>query len=279
MANITKNTEAAEKRQSPIAAAFGGLSKREQVMIIVLVMAGIVCALFLFLVKPGLEKLSELDAETIKAEDLQAEYIDAIAQGPAAAEKLAAATEEYNTARMRIFAPMNIETLDSTVTGYLTNAGFDPETLSMTPLEAESLGRFTPPLAEGEVPPVEGSEAPAPEGEVPEDQPDGSGEPAPEGEAAVEGDGAAASGGSLYSYSVTTSVSGKWSNFYKLLDTIGATDGVEITQFSHTSDDSNGKNTFSMTIKFYVFVEEALPDAGAAEEGMPDAGAVEEPES
>jgi hypothetical protein len=258
--NVNK-TGTGEKRKSAAAEAFGKLSRREQTMIFDLIAAGIVCALYFFVVQPGLDRLTALEAEAAKAEQSQDEYRTEIAAGPAAAEQAAAATAAYDEASKQIFSPMSIEELDSTVTGYLESAGFDPETLSMSQLQPEEMTPFVPqPLSESPAPAnADAQQAPA------------------EGDA--DGDSAPA-GGSVYSYSTTISVTGGWDNLYKLLGVLADTNGVELTQYSYSegSGENADQGTFSMTIKLYVFIEDAT--AGIDEtmfDGEPSAEAGETP--
>ncbi|MDR1042869.1 MAG: type II secretion system protein M [Clostridiales Family XIII bacterium] len=268
----TNKANAGEKRKSAAAEAFGRLSKREQTMIFALIALGVVCALYFFVVQPGLDRLSALDAEAVTAEQTQDEYRSAIAAGPAAAEQAATATAAYDAARAQIFSPMSIETLDATTTGYLESAGFDPETLSMSQLQEEDMTPFSPePL----------SESPVPEGSA-----DGAATEGTEADGASadpSGDGAdSAPGGSLYSYSASISAAGGWDNLYKLLGILADINGVELTQYSYSEGggaDSDKGGSFSMTIKFYVFIENAAAeiDEAAAESGETPAEAGEAP--
>jgi hypothetical protein len=262
----TNKTKAEGKKKSAAAEAFGRLSNREQTMIYALITLGIVCALYFLLLGPGMDRLSVLEDEVTKAEDTQETYSMAIAQSPTSKEQLATATAVYDEAKGRIFPLMTIETLDSTVTGYLEDAGFDPENLSMSQLESESVEPFIPqPLSESPV--QEAVDAQQTEAEAAED-------PA----AQEEGDEAAseenedqeapAADVALYSYSVNINATGGWKNLYSLIDKIAEKDGVELTQYAYSegSGDSSNKGSFSMTIKFYVFIEGV-----AAESGEPNA--------
>jgi hypothetical protein len=290
----TNNTGAAEKRKSATAQAFGKLSRREQTMIFALLAVGVVCALYFFVVQPGLDRLSTLDAEATKAEETQDEYSAAIAAGPVAAKQSAAAMAAYDEAKTKIFSPMSIETLDSTVTGYLESAGFNPETLSMSQLQAEELTPFSPqPLSESPVP-ENVDMTPVPEEAVGETAADdatvddaaadeatvdeaAANETAADETAADEAPAAldnpddqlgdvGQSGGSVYSYSASISAHGGWDNLYNLLGILADTSGVELTQYSYSAGggDDAATGSFSMTIKFYVFIEGAVAGSGEA---------------
>jgi hypothetical protein len=247
MADTKFNDSGAEaKGQSPVSTAFGRLSRREQTMIYVLIVLGIICAFALLLFRPGLDSLNALEAEATDAETTQEEYSAAISQGAGAEAQITEATTAYDAVKAGFFSPMNSETLDSAVTGYLTDAGFDPGTLSMSPLAPENPAPFA-------ALPLSGMPAP----DIPEDQESTYGETTNQ---------TAEAGASVYSYSVSATASGGWKNLYKLIDMIADVDGVEITQYSYSenSEEGNSKDgSFSMTIKIYVLVEEAP----ASEEG------------
>jgi hypothetical protein len=77
-------------------------------------------------------------------------------------------------------------------------------------------------------------------------------------------------GGSVYSYSVNVTAKGGWSNLYKLIDKISKVSGAEITQYSYSEsiDAASAENgSFTMMIKFFIFVQDA-PAAGAADEAQ-----------
>jgi hypothetical protein len=186
---------------------------------------------------------------------------------------------------------MTIEALDAMVTGYLTEAGFNPETLTMSQLEADDITLFNPQMLnespgvqEGSDPAAEGAdpgsgdaaagaadagaadagdaeaEADAGDAEAGADAGDAAGGEAPE-------EGEAASGGSLYSYSVNVTASGGWKEFYKLIDKIATVDGVEVTNYAYTegSGGESKNGSFSMTVKFYVFVEGVIAETESGE--------------
>jgi hypothetical protein len=212
-------------------------------MIFALIALGVACVLYFFVIQPGLDRLSDLETEAIQAEETQDKYSAALAAAPAAAEQLAAATTAYDAARAQIFSPMSIEALDSTTTGYLESAGFAPGTLSMSQLQPEVLPPFSPqPLSDSPVP-VESADT----------------QPAASEETA---DGTAADG-SLYSYSASISAVGGWDNLYNLLDILANTSGVELTQYTYSegSGDKSDNGSFSMTIKFYVYIEGTADEA------------------
>jgi hypothetical protein len=132
-------------------------------LIISLAFAGIVCALFFFLMKPGLENLVTLGSEVTKAEDKQQEYSKVIAEGRGASEQIAEAIASYDEAKKRLFTQMLSEALDSTVTGYLVKAGFEPQSLSLSTLSPETVDPFVPTMLNPDQQLVESTEEPATE--------------------------------------------------------------------------------------------------------------------
>jgi hypothetical protein len=112
----------------------------------------------------------------------------------------------------------------------------------------------------------------------------------PASDEAVEGDaseGSAPAGGSVYSYSASISARGGWDNLYNLLGILADTSGVELTQYSYSEGggEDADKGSFSMTMKFYVFIEEEtawvdetlFDGEPSAETGETPAEAVEAP--
>jgi hypothetical protein len=263
----TNIRNAGEERKSPGAKAFENLSRRERALILTLIVIGVVCALYFFVVQPGFDRLSALEAETASAEETQDEYVAAIAAGPAFAEQAAAATAAYDEARAHIFSPLSIEELDATVTGYLESAGFDPEALTMSPLQPEDMTPFSPqPLSEppDEQPVSEYTETPQAMIEDAADPDEAVADPDAPLDGSKQTGGQA--GGAAYSYSANISAAGGWNELYKLLDIVAATDGVELTHYSYSESggEDSGKGSFAMTIKFYVFIEGAITETGEA---------------
>jgi hypothetical protein len=283
----TNKTNTGEKRKSAAAEAFGKLSRRERAMIFALIAIGVACALFFFVVQPGFDRLSNLETEAAQAEETQDTYLKEIAAGSFAAEEAAAATAAYDAAMEQIFSPMTIETLDSTTTGYLEDAGFDPETLSMSQLQQEDMTPFSPqPLSDSPVPEIVDTQQAEPGVDAPADGAAADGDAA-DGDAAdsdtAGGDAAdsdttgeepadpdnppvesAQPVGSFYSYSVNISALGGWNNLYKLLDILADINGVELTQYAYSEGSGEGsdKGSFSLTINFYVFIEGAVAETG-----------------
>jgi hypothetical protein len=60
---------------------------------------------------------------------------------------------------------------------------------------------------------------------------------------------------------VDAAVVGGWNNLYKLINEIAARDGVEITQYAYSEGNDSKKGNFTITIKFYVFIEGVYADA------------------
>jgi hypothetical protein len=250
-----KPNEAA-KRRSPLADAFGKLSARERTMIIALLATGVVCALYFFVVTPSFDRLGALELEAEAAEVKQTEHSQVISQGIGAEEQISEAIAAYDRIKGQFFDPLMIEQVDSTVTGYLVKAGFDPQSLSVSTLEPETLVSFTPQDTGDGAPSSATGEAPAAE--------DGSG-----GEAVQ-------TGGSLHSYTANVTAGGGWSNLYKLLNRLSKLNGAELTQYSFSGADADsGKGSFTMVIKLYVFIEEAYTPAPA--EGETPTEAAETP--
>ncbi|MDR3224808.1 MAG: hypothetical protein LBT52_00740, partial [Clostridiales Family XIII bacterium] len=145
MANEIKNSiVTGAKQQSSVTSALGRLTKREQTMIYALIIVGAICALAFLVVVPGLERIQTLNNEAAQAEEQRQEYITVIAQGQGTEEIIAEAQVRYDNAKEKLFSQMMPEAIDTTVTKYLVKAGFDPQTLGMSPLTPEEVAQFTP---------------------------------------------------------------------------------------------------------------------------------------
>jgi type II secretory pathway component PulM len=304
------NNEAMAKQQSPVASAFGKLSGRERTLIFALIIVGVVCALLFLLFMPGFERLNALESEVVKAENSQQEYQSVIAQGAGANEQITEAVAAYEAAREKLFPQMLSEALDSTVTGYMVQVGFEPQSLSMSTIAPEPAPApfvatpiSAPPIPEGteEQAPPAGEEA-APPAEAPAESEitgaflwdgspfltayaadeEGSEDAAlpgeePVGVEPISGEAPAESetGGSLYSYSVNVTVGGNWLNLYQLLDLVAGIDGMEITQYSGPADTMK-KETMGEESAKEESAEEENAEESDAEAGEAEAGAAEE---
>jgi cell division protein FtsL len=285
-------TDAPARRQSPAAAAFARLSQREKVLIYALIVIGACVALVMLLILPTLDNIRTLEEEALQAETTKQEYVQAIAEGAGADQAIEEAQAAYEASQEKLFAPMSPEELDTTVTGYLVKAGFDPSTLTLSLLAPEQVTPYAPlPISDTQLP-----ENPAVQASAAEEGTSGgtamdtaagdaattvdatatAGEPATTaGDTATAEESAtageeipidmtgtetAAVGGLIRSYTVSITAEGGWNNLYKLLSRIKATDGAAITQYSYTESvdpDKADGGSFSMTIKLYVFVESA----------------------
>jgi hypothetical protein len=232
----------ATPKQSPIAASFSKLTRREQGMLSALAALGIVCAILFLVVFPSMEKLDRLKAEAAEAESAHKDFTATIAYGNGAEQIIADENARHEAAKGKLFAQLLPEALDATMTKYLVKAGLDPQTLSMSEMEPDSITPFSPQIPAEAAPEAAGSEA------------DDSNSMAIPLSATDEAEMA---GGSVYSYSVNATVKGSWKDFYKLLDRFAKTDGAEITQYTFSKGtDTKHPDTgsFTMTIKFYVLM-------------------------
>jgi hypothetical protein len=229
-------------KQSPIAASFGKLTRREQGMLTALAALGIVCAILFLVVFPSMEKLDRLEAEAAEAESARMDFAATIAQGSGAEQIIADEKARHDAAKGKLFAQMLPEALDATMTKYMVKAGLDPQTLSMSEMEPESITPFLPQATAEAAPEAAGGDA------------DGSNSMAIPLSATDEAEQA---GGSVYSYSVNATAKGSWKDFYKLLDRFAKTDGAEITQYTFSKGTDTTRpdtGSFTMTIKFYVLM-------------------------
>jgi cell division protein FtsL len=295
MGNDTEKTvtDTRERQQSAAAAAFARLSQREKVLIYALIVIGAAVALVMLLIMPALDNIRTLEEEALQAETTRQEYVQVIAEGAGADAEIEEAQAAYDAAREKLYSPMTPEQLDQAVTKFLVKAGFDPSTLTLSELATEDVTPFSPVAISDAQAAVGDSGAEA--GVTEEGDTGDSGVTATDEGAAVADGGATAdadggataddtaatdetattdetipvdmtggeqdpASGSIRSYTVGVTAVGGWSNLYKLLAAIDETDGVAITQYAYTEStdpDKVSKGSFSMTIKFYVFVESA----------------------
>jgi len=146
MADINKNAvndAATSKKKSGLTKAFDKLSKREQSLLCIGLIAVLLMVIVFLLILPGLNKLEELGEE---ADDLyyELDMMQRATGNMVVYQQLYDdSREQYEAAIKKFFKPMKPETLDERVTGFLISAGYEPETLSLTPLGVEFVPEFT----------------------------------------------------------------------------------------------------------------------------------------
>jgi hypothetical protein len=287
-----------EKKGSPIATGFKALSKREQIMIYLLVIVAVVGGLVFLVIIPALDNLTTLQAEVDDLKVQEMDYRHVIAQTDNYLTMYDEAKTTYNKAKKKYFKPMKPETLDEKVTGYLTDAGFDPETLSMSTLNVEGVPPYYASVLNPTAVPEpanadtasEGAIAEGTEGQTPAETTENAAAAADSGYA----DAVASMGGApTFVYTVNVSVAGEWSNLYRLLDAVKKKSGIEIVSYQYNAANSPSsaggsastgttdgvgsaagtantiaqKDTISLIIKVYVFVKgvpASTGDSGAA---------------
>jgi hypothetical protein len=238
---------------SVIRGVFEKRTKRERVLLCAMAIIAVCATLVCFLVIPGMNRLEDLQAEVTSLENERLIYSTAISQSPVYQQACRDAQSTCDEAKGRLFVPMDPESLDETISGYLISSGFDLTSLAMTPLHVEGIDDFSGIVSK---PAIE--------------------------------DGTAAATRSTFAYTVNVTAAGYRSNLYRLLDKIQKTDGVELAAYQFggaaEGDDNRAagvtgakgqsglpdseKSTATMTFKVYVFVEgrSASSEAGAQDE-------------
>jgi hypothetical protein len=259
----------AEKKGNPLSAAFKALSKREQIMIYLVVIVGVIAAFVFFVAIPAMDNLTTLQTEADELQAQEMEYRQVISQTATYNQMYDEALAAYNKAKKKYFKPMKPETLDEKVTGYLVDAGFDPQTLSMSTLNVEGVPSYLPtvlrPTAVPEVSDPDTTSEGAVDGDglTPKEETEAAAAAADSGYAEQE---AATGGAPAFVYTVNVSVEGEWSNLYKLLDKVRKKSGIEIISYQYNEsaapvDISNpsasvaSKDSVNMVLKLYVYVK------------------------
>jgi hypothetical protein len=259
---------AANHTQSAGKGIWASRTKREQMMIILLIVLVVVAGFAYFVVLPGIAKINTLTDEVAALEEQELTYRLAIAQTESYNKIYTEALAEYEAAKVAYRLPMDPESLDEMVTGFLLNAQFEPETLSMQPISFEAVYPYKSPALET-VPFVTGGAIDASDGAAASETPSdagGGGEGTP----------------SSYVYSVNVSAAGKIENLYTLLDHVAGMTGIRIESYSFNPGQEKElpqsgsaaastvslpeKDSFSIVFKIYVFVEGAyqIPSAESA---------------
>ena len=251
---LTVSSAAPSKKKNGLGEVFNKLSKREQSMISIGLIAVMVMVSVFLIMLPGLAKLDDMLDEADNL-DFELNQMQSITGDIASYNQLFSESEEaFKAASKKFFKPMKPETLDERVTGYLIAAGYNPETLSMSPLSVEFLTPFAG-TNEGFLnAAIESGSGSENTGAA--DQGDGTaqggGTVANDGTAqggtANENDGAAPpanedaeagqtpegpEGAAAFVYTVNISASGDWSNLYRLLDELKGKNGVEIVSYEY----------------------------------------------
>jgi hypothetical protein len=262
------------KKQSGAGTVFAKLSARERTLIYALIVFGAIAAVSFLLVLPGLDSIGALENRAEEAEIARDEYSAVIALGQGSKEAIDEARANYDKATGSLIGQTLPEELDKTVTGYFVNAGFQLQTLTISPLTPEQVAPFSAALApaeDGTGDPAQadaqaqaGTEAGA-QAETEQASGDASADTGADATATDAGAGDASAGTAdpgaqdisapIDSYTVTVAANGKWSNFYKLMQNVAGTGGAKITQyqFAEGANGDNSSGTFNITIKFYVY--------------------------
>jgi hypothetical protein len=268
----------AEKKGNPLSAAFNALSKREQIMIYLVVIVGVIAAFVFLVAKPAMENLTTLQTEADELQAREMEYRQVISQTDVYLAMYDEALATYNKAKKKYFKPMKPETLDEKVTGYLVEAGFEPTTLSMSTLNVEGIPYYSPtilrPTAVPDIPDPEATSEGAVDGDglTPKEETEAAAAAADSGYAEEE---VATGGAPAFVYTVNVSAEGEWSNLYKLLDAVKKKSGIEIVsyQYNDTAAPSDtvasgvpvAKDSVNLVIKLYVYVKGVPASTGNAD--------------
>lgn len=285
--------EKAERKENPIAAAFGGLTKREQVMIYGLVIVAVVAVLGFFVFIPILNNISSLQEEVSTLEITEMEYQTQINQTPAFQQQYEEAAANLALYTTFFYEEMQPETIDKTITSLVKKVGMRPTSLTLSELEAVSVPLFAPEqLRPSPIPEVvegEGAEGEGVEGENPEAQPSENSEeqPSEDGEVPPEEGGEMemfAGGPFSFVYTIDVIADGEQSQLYNLIDTVAKMTSLELMSYNLTPPEEEiinpgdiltgtptqaaSEGSITMQFKIYVHIPGANPamSVGAAQE-------------
>jgi hypothetical protein len=254
--------------QSAVKGIWASRTKRERTMILFLIVLLVLAGFAYFVLLPGIEKINTLTDEVAALEEEELNYRLAIAQTESYNKIYTESLAEYEAAKGAYRLPMDPESLDEMITGFLLNANFEPETLGLQPISLEAVQPYKSPALET-VPFVTGGAIDASNAGTPSET---SG-----------GDSVASS----YVYTVNVSAAGKIENLYALLDHVSGMTGVRIESYAFTPGNEEipqsgseaassvtrpAKDGFSIVFKIYVFVEGGY-QSSSAESGTSDAEA------
>jgi hypothetical protein len=254
---------------------FVRLSKREQIMIIVLAILIVGAALVYFAIVPAVKNYNTITNEIEDLREQETQMRLDISQLPIYKEQFDVAKERYDKALLKYNSPMAPELLDETITSLIAEAGFEPSSLTMSPLASEAISPYTTTeLQANDVPvldPLDPLAPLAPEGEQAEEPQGDPVDPGvePEGEVSPDAEGGASADTgsgeySSYVYSLDITVDGTYTNLLNLLTSVRTVNGLYLTTYSYDAkasevilgNASNKKGTqqFALTFKLYVFV-------------------------
>jgi len=244
---------AGKNKESALQRKFVSMSKREQLLVCIGVIAVMLIVAVFLVILPGLTTLSD---RQVQADDLYEQEVSVqtdIAQLGVYTQMYNDARDLYDKTSKRFFEPMKPEVLDEKVTSYILSAGFDPQTLQLNPLGVEVLPNYFSldeemfnAILKG------GEETGAPLGEGGTDGVTGA-EP---GEQA--GDDIV--GAPVFVYTVGVTVAGEWSNLYSLIDDLKGKSAVVLDSYQYNMASAVGNSqqndSFIMVFKLYVSAQD-----------------------
>jgi hypothetical protein len=263
---------------------FSKLSKREQIMVVVLVVLVLGAALVYFAIVPAVKNYNNITDEIEKLRTEESQMQSDIAQKEVYLAQYDAAKIRYDEALLKYNKPMDPETLDETITTLVSDAGFEPNSLTMSSLTSEGVAPYTTrtleansvPILDPVIPPdADPATGAAGEREAADAAlatPGGAtadSDAAPnesvESTGSAEGTAELAGEYSSYVYSLDVTVDGTYTNLQNLISSMSDVNGLYLTTYSYDTKASDvilgstfskrGTQQFALTFKLYVFVQ------------------------
>jgi cell division protein FtsL len=234
--------EKSVKNPSQVAAKIGALSMREKVMLIALAVVALIVAIVYFLFMPLLTAAADARSEQGELRTRKAELQMTIAKTQEFQDEIVAAQKRTDAATRAYLEPMLPEVLDDLITGLITDAGLDPQSLVMTALAPEAVPAYAAGRLEAANPPDVTTGAAL---------------------AAANADISPAA----YVYNVTASAKGTFEDLQTLMSAAKARAGVYLMSFSFNAPASviageakqsaDGLTTYALSFKVYIYAKEA----------------------
>jgi cell division protein FtsL len=299
----------ASQRQSPVVAWLNKLSRREQVLLGVL-MAVIVIAVISFLVVlPSISRIDSLNSEIATLQQQKDALVSKADKLPDYQAQYDAAQQDYRNYQQFYYPFMDPEMIDSTVTGMLLDHGLTPVRLSMTEIGHESVPPFLPQTLVPK-PQADGSGGASGVGGGGEGGGSSGGGAAADGDEGADGSGGGAGGAAgstggagagnvanrtpstnitngsadglptnatVYCYTVTVEASGWFDGLLDFLEGVRELKAMEVLSYSYDEHAAGSVpgiegGTIMLTLKLYIFIDGSLADP-ASGAGSAGAGA------
>ena len=244
--------------QKGISNAFKNLTRREQVLIYLLIIVIIISILVFAITLPAMTYINELRDEVSQLEAEQMEMQLMVSQAGSFDTRYQDSEKAADALKKQLYLPMDSESLDELITSFVVDSGMIPKSLVMRPLIKNRVLPYNPPPLQAAETPQETTQAGMSESPNDEQISDSTSEEQNTGVDA-------------YVYSADITAEGNYGDLAKLLEEASKTTGFEVERYTYSENNENNassitsKGTVTATVCIYVYMDQeagnALPSA------------------